>query len=47
MSNWKTLVAQGSSGEEDDAGKAMKLHGALKGELVNPPVRKRDELGLA
>lgn len=46
-SNWKTFVAQWRSGEEDDVGKAMEVHGALKGGLVNLPWGKRDGLGLA
>lgn len=46
LSNWKTLVAQWRSGEEEDGVKAMEPHGALKGGLVNRPWRKRDGLAL-
>lgn len=47
LSNWKTLVAQWLSGEEEDDGRAMEVHGALKGGLLNLLWRKRDGLGLA
>lgn len=41
LSNWKTLAAHCSRGEEVATGKAREVHGALKGGF-----RKRDGLGL-
>lgn len=46
LSNWKTLVAQWSRGDEEEEGNAREVHGALKGGLVALPCRKRDGLGL-
>lgn len=46
LSNWKTLVAQCCSGEEDDEGKTMEMQGALKGGMVKVPCRKSPGLGL-
>lgn len=40
-------MAHCSSGEEEDDGKTMEVHGALKGGLVNLPRGKRDGLGQA
>lgn len=46
LSNWKTLVAQWSRGEEEDDGKAREVHGALKGALGNLPCGKKGGPGL-
>lgn len=46
LSNWKTFVAQWSSGEED-AGKPTEAHGALNGGLVSLPWGKGEGLGQA
>lgn len=45
LSNWKTLVAQWCSGEEEADDKSTEVHGALKGGLANLEWGKRGGLG--